>query len=199
MNELFNICYGSIKTQMSQFYFIKWNSSKWGMWYALLPLSLAGWVTGLTTEPQKTEAGPGDEVRMSKETQSKVEALRYQQNSTLFHILCYVLVPLMCLTYFSSSRTISKQIWCYYCWSYFRAELEQLQVKVLQGREQYQQISQSSTAVSAVPVFSINDKFTLCQDDASYSLTLEVQTAIDNLLLQVHPVLNLWCYNRTWS
>ena len=58
-------------------------------------------------------------------------------------------------------------------------------MKVLQGREQYQQTSQSSTAVSAVPVFSINDKFTLCQDDASYSLMLEVQTAIDNLLLQV--------------
>lgn len=73
-----------------------------------------------------------------------------------------------------------------------RAELEELQVKVLQGREQYQQSSQSSTAVSAVPVFSVNDKFTLCQDDASYSLTLEVQTAIDNLLLQVCSIqLNL--------
>ncbi len=45
---------------------------------AFLSLSLSGWVTGLTTEPQKAEAGPGDEVRMSKETQSKVEALRYQ-------------------------------------------------------------------------------------------------------------------------
>lgn len=99
-----------------------------------------GWVTGLTTEPQRSEVGAGDEVKMSKETQSKVEALK--------------------------------------------AELEQLQLKVLQGREQYQQSSQSSTAVSAVPVFSVNDKFTLCQDDASYSLTLEVQTAIDNLLLQ---------------
>lgn len=99
-----------------------------------------GWVTGLTTEPQRAEVGPGDEVKMSKETQSKVDALK--------------------------------------------AELEQLQLKVLQGREQYQQTSQSSTAVSAVPVFSVNDKFTLCQDDASYSLTLEVQTAIDNLLLQ---------------
>ncbi|XP_034454534.1 Bardet-Biedl syndrome 7 protein [Hippoglossus hippoglossus] len=106
----------------------------------VLTATYTGWVTGLTTEPQKAEAGPGDEVKMSKETQSKVEALR--------------------------------------------AELDQLQVKVLQGREQYQQTSQSSTAVSAVPVFSINDKFTLCQDDASYSLTLEVQTAIDNLLLQ---------------
>ncbi|KAK3564971.1 hypothetical protein QTP86_032429 [Hemibagrus guttatus] len=99
-----------------------------------------GWVSGLSTEPQQMEAGPGDEVKMSRETQAKVAALR--------------------------------------------AELEQLQVKVMQGREKYQQSSQSSTAVSAVPVFSINDRFTLCQEDASYSLTLEVQTAIDNLLLQ---------------
>lgn len=38
--------------------------------------ALSGWVTGLTTEPQKAEAGPGDEVKMSKETQLKVEALR---------------------------------------------------------------------------------------------------------------------------
>ncbi|XP_053734594.1 Bardet-Biedl syndrome 7 protein isoform X2 [Synchiropus splendidus] len=106
----------------------------------VLTVTYTGWVTGLTTEPQKAEAGPGEEVKMSKETQSKVEALR--------------------------------------------AELEQLQIKVLQGREQYQQTSQSSTAVSSVPVFSINDKFSLCRDDASYSLTLEVQTAIDNLLLQ---------------
>lgn len=75
-----------------------------------------------------------------------------------------------------------------------RAELEQLQVRVLQGREQYQQTSQSSTALSGVPIFSINDKFTLCQDDASYSLTLEVQTAIDNLLLQV-----CWLFQKIWD
>lgn len=106
----------------------------------VLTTTYTGWVSGLTTEPQQMVAGPGDEIKMSRETQGKVAALR--------------------------------------------AELEQLQVKVLQGREKYQQSSQSSTAVSAVPVFSINDKFTLCQDDASYSLTLEVQTAIDNLLLQ---------------
>ncbi|XP_027010318.1 Bardet-Biedl syndrome 7 protein isoform X1 [Tachysurus fulvidraco] len=99
-----------------------------------------GWVSGLSTEPQQMEAGPGDEVKMSRETQAKVVALR--------------------------------------------AELEQLQVKVMQGREKYQQSSQSNTAVSTVPVFSINDRFSLCQEDASYSLTLEVQTAIDNLLLQ---------------
>ncbi|XP_030224004.1 BBSome complex member BBS7 isoform X2 [Gadus morhua] len=106
----------------------------------VITATYTGWVTGLTTEPQKAEAGPGDELRMSKETQTKVAALRL--------------------------------------------ELEQLQGQVLQGRERYQQTAQSPSAVSAVPVFSINDKFTLCQDDASYSLTLEVQTAIDNLLLQ---------------
>lgn len=68
--------------------------------------------------------------------------------------------------------------------SSLRTELEQLQVKVTQEREKYQQSSQSSKAKSAVPSFSINDKFTLNKDDASYSLILEVQTAIDNVLIQ---------------
>ncbi|XP_051915384.1 Bardet-Biedl syndrome 7 protein isoform X1 [Hippocampus zosterae] len=113
----------------------------------ILTATYTGWVTGLTTEPQKPEVGAGDEVRISKEVQSKVEGLR--------------------------------------------AELEQLQVKVQLGREQYQQTSLSKTAVSVVPAFSINDKFTLCQDDASYSLTLEVQTAIDNLLLQSNVPIDL--------
>ncbi|XP_066089945.1 Bardet-Biedl syndrome 7 protein isoform X1 [Saccopteryx bilineata] len=65
-----------------------------------------------------------------------------------------------------------------------RSELEHLQYKVTQEREKYQQSSQSSKAKSAVPSFSINDKFTLNKDDASYSLVLEVQTAIDNVLIQ---------------
>lgn len=129
-------------------------------------------MTGLTTEPQKAEAGPGDEVKMSKETQSKVEALRYHQ----------------CTSYLLSPRFRCKSALRVSVFLSSRAEVEQLQAKVQQGREQYQQTSQSSTAVSAVPVFSINDKFSLCQDDASYSLTLEVQTAIDNLLLQVKTV-----------
>lgn len=72
-----------------------------------------------------------------------------------------------------------------------RSELEHLQYKVLQEREKYQQSSQSSTAKSAVPSFSVNDKFTLNKDDASYSLILEVQTAIDNVLIQVSKMSNL--------
>ena len=53
----------------------------------ILSLLLAGWVTGLTTEPQKAEAGPGDEVKMSKETQSKVESLRYQRVKVFYFSL----------------------------------------------------------------------------------------------------------------
>ncbi|XP_066575921.1 BBSome complex member BBS7 [Amia ocellicauda] len=106
----------------------------------ILAATYTGWVTGLTSEPQQREVGPGEEIKMSRETQNKIAVLR--------------------------------------------ADLEQLQMKVLQEREKYQQSSQSSKAVSTVPTFSVNDKFTLCQEDASYSLTLEVQTAIDNLLLQ---------------
>ncbi|XP_045146150.1 Bardet-Biedl syndrome 7 protein [Echinops telfairi] len=68
--------------------------------------------------------------------------------------------------------------------SSLRSELEHLQYKVLQEREKYQQSSQSSKAKSAVPSFSVNDKFILNKDDASYSLILEVQTAIDNVLIQ---------------
>lgn len=79
----------------------------------------------------------------------------------------------------------------------FRSELEHLQYKVLQEREKYQQSSQSSKAKSAVPSFSVNDKFTLNKDDASYSLILEVQTAIDNVLIQVSKMAYLfydWIY-----
>ncbi|NXS45280.1 BBS7 protein, partial [Balaeniceps rex] len=64
-------------------------------------------------------------------------------------------------------------------------QLTSLKIFVLQEREKYQQSSQSSTAVSSVPAFSVNDKFMLNKDDASYSLILEVQTAIDNVLVQV--------------
>uniref|UniRef100_A0A8C9UKU7 Bardet-Biedl syndrome 7 n=1 Tax=Spermophilus dauricus TaxID=99837 RepID=A0A8C9UKU7_SPEDA len=99
-----------------------------------------GWVTGLTTEPVHKESGPGEELKINQEMQSKISSLRN--------------------------------------------ELEHLQYKVLQERENYQQSSQSSKAKSAAPPFSINDKFTLNKDDASYSLILEVQTAIDNVLIQ---------------
>ena len=38
--------------------------------------------------------------------------------------------------------------------------------------------------MSAIPRLSINDAMTLNQSDASYMLSLECQTAVDNVLLQ---------------
>ena len=52
-------------------------------------------------------------------------------------------------------------------------------------RDKYQVTAQKGGAISAVPHFNINDKFILSKEDASYTLSLEVQTSIDNVLLQV--------------
>lgn len=66
-----------------------------------------------------------------------------------------------------------------------RTEIDDLQTRVLRERDQYQAATQSAfPGISAVPFFSINDKMTLNRSDASYLLGLEVQTAIDNVLLQ---------------
>ncbi|XP_028401349.1 Bardet-Biedl syndrome 7 protein homolog isoform X1 [Dendronephthya gigantea] len=65
-----------------------------------------------------------------------------------------------------------------------REQLDELQDRVFRERERYQQTAQSHTAVSALPRFSVNDKFTLNRDDASYTLSIEVQLPIDNILLQ---------------
>lgn len=61
-----------------------------------------------------------------------------------------------------------------------------MQQKVVAEREKYQYLAQSETAVSAVPHFSMNDRFALSRDDASYTLSIEVQNAIDTVLLQVN-------------
>lgn len=67
----------------------------------------------------------------------------------------------------------------------YRQELDDLQQKVTTEREKYQQSASSKTAISAVPGFNINDKFVLNREDASYTLSLELQLPIDNILLQV--------------
>ncbi|XP_061189104.1 Bardet-Biedl syndrome 7 protein homolog isoform X3 [Saccostrea echinata] len=65
-----------------------------------------------------------------------------------------------------------------------KGELEELTQKVISEREKYQQTATSKTAISAVPQFDINDKFVLNREDASYTLSLELQLPIDNVLLQ---------------
>lgn len=66
-----------------------------------------------------------------------------------------------------------------------RQEIEALQKQVSGERDNYQSQAQSATGISAVPGFNVNDKFVLNRDDASYSLSLEVQMAIDHVLIQV--------------
>ena len=68
---------------------------------------------------------------------------------------------------------------------YYRGELDDLQQKVIGEREKYQQTANSQTAISAIPNFNVNDKFVLNREDASYTLSLELQMPIDNVLLQV--------------
>lgn len=55
---------------------------------------------------------------------------------------------------------------------------------MLQEREKYHFAAMNDKAISAVPHFDVNDKFTLNRDDASYTLSIEVKAAIDNVLLQ---------------
>ncbi|XP_066926836.1 Bardet-Biedl syndrome 7 protein homolog [Clytia hemisphaerica] len=64
------------------------------------------------------------------------------------------------------------------------AEIEELQGLVLKERDKYQQTANSKTAVSAVPMFEINDRFQLNHGDASYTLSIEVLMPIDIILLQ---------------
>ncbi|KAL5012626.1 hypothetical protein ScPMuIL_011177 [Solemya velum] len=65
-----------------------------------------------------------------------------------------------------------------------KEELDGLQQKVATEREKYQETAQSTSAISAVPYFAVNDKFVLNREDASYTLSLELQMPIDNVLLQ---------------
>jgi len=63
--------------------------------------------------------------------------------------------------------------------------LEELTDRLQVERNRYQVTSQDDSAISAMPHFSVNDKFILNQEDASYTLSLEVQSPIDYVLLQV--------------
>ena len=68
--------------------------------------------------------------------------------------------------------------------SKLKGEIDDLQQTVGKERERYQaQAVSSMGGMSAIPKINIRDKLTLNQTDASYILSLECQTAIDNILL----------------
>ncbi|XP_075234502.1 BBSome complex member BBS7-like [Lycorma delicatula] len=73
-----------------------------------------------------------------------------------------------------------------------RAEVEELEQKVMKECEKYQSSTQEdSPGFSTIPFLSISDKMWLCKEDAVYMLSLEVQTAIDNVLLKSNVPLTL--------
>ncbi|KAF2360801.1 Quinoprotein alcohol dehydrogenase-like superfamily [Trinorchestia longiramus] len=81
-----------------------------------------------------------------------------------------------------------------------RQEVEELQQIVAKEREAYQSSTQSAfPGISAVPTFSVNEKMALSCPDASYLLSLEVQTAIDNVLLQSDVPIDLLDVERNAS
>lgn len=70
-------------------------------------------------------------------------------------------------------------------------ELDELQQKVSIEKEKFHQTVQEKGGVCAAIPLNINDKFCLCQDDASYLLSIETLTAIDHVLLQSNIPLDL--------
>ena len=48
-----------------------------------------------------------------------------------------------------------------------------------------QAIASNSDSVTRPTVFDVNDRFVLSTADSSYHLSIEVQTAIDHIVLQV--------------
>ncbi|XP_035704623.1 Bardet-Biedl syndrome 7 protein homolog [Folsomia candida] len=66
-----------------------------------------------------------------------------------------------------------------------RTEIDDLQERVIQERDKYQTATQTaSSGFSVVPFFKVNDKMVLNREDASYLLTIEVESPIDTILIQ---------------
>lgn len=73
-----------------------------------------------------------------------------------------------------------------------RAEIYELEQAIARERERYQLSTQAlSTGLSAIPMLPVNDSMLLCQDDATYSLTIEIPTPIEHVLLQCDAPINL--------
>ncbi len=73
-----------------------------------------------------------------------------------------------------------------------RDELKTLETKLTQAKQRYQHTlsqaqaqGESSDAVSALPHFEVHDRFLLNQDEAWYTLSIEIQVPIDHIMLQV--------------
>lgn len=69
--------------------------------------------------------------------------------------------------------------------------MDRLQNNVLKMRETYQQTLNNPKTLSQLKNFQINEKFELNRDDASYTLSIEAEVPIDNVLLQCDVPIDL--------
>lgn len=67
--------------------------------------------------------------------------------------------------------------------------MKTLDGKLESAKQRYQSTlnhaQKDSQVMSALPLFEVNDKFLLNQDEAWYTLSIEIQVPIDNIMLQV--------------
>ncbi len=72
-----------------------------------------------------------------------------------------------------------------------RQEIASLESKVSTAKERYQETiysaKESQGTLSALPAFDVNDKFVLNQDEAWYTLSIEIQVPLETVVLQVYP------------
>ncbi|KAK6626098.1 hypothetical protein RUM43_006402 [Polyplax serrata] len=65
------------------------------------------------------------------------------------------------------------------------AEIDELETRVYSEKDKYHIAAENNdNALSTIPAIAINDRFYLHREDASYTLSIEVQTSVDNILIQ---------------
>ena len=74
--------------------------------------------------------------------------------------------------------------------SSLREEVVNLETKLGKAKESFVQTldqarDKSDGTLAAVPMFQVNDKFLLNQDEAWYTLSIETQACLDMIVLQV--------------
>jgi len=77
-----------------------------------------------------------------------------------------------------------------------RDEVEALELQVEQEREKHmdrtaKSLQQNNNVVTIAPEFHVNDRFILTPSDASYHLSIEVQTTIDHVVIQSNVPVDL--------
>lgn len=69
---------------------------------------------------------------------------------------------------------------------HFRTELEELELKVREERERYEESTHGNpNSLTMIPPFSINDRFVLDRETSCYLLAIELVIPIEYIVLQV--------------